>query len=108
MKILKFLAAVAVAAALPLHAQVNPDSLKAELKKKIPEAPIESVRKTQYGGPYEVIAGGEIFYTDEKASFISLGPLVDLKTHENVTEARLRVVNAINFHTLPFDSAIKI
>jgi len=108
MKTLSFFAALAAAVALPLHAQVNLDALKADLKAKLPEAPIESVTKTPYANLYEVVAGGEIFYTDEKATFISIGPIVDLKTRENVTEARLRHVNAINFHTLPFDSAIKI
>jgi len=108
MNMMKLLAALAVAACLPLHAQVTPEALKADLKKKIPEASIESVRKTPYNGLWEVVAGGEIFYTDEKASFLSLGPIVDLKTHENVTEARLRQVNAINFNALPFDAAIKI
>jgi thiol:disulfide interchange protein DsbC len=108
MNMLKLLAALAVAASLPLQAQVTPEALKADLKKKIPEAPVESVRKTPYNGLWEVVAGGEIFYTDEKASFLSLGPIVDLNTHENVTEARLRQVNAINFSTLPFDAAIKI
>ena len=68
----------------------------------------ESITKTPYSNLYEVVAGGEIFYTDDRATFISLGPIVDLKTHENVTEARLRHVNAIKFDTLPFDSAIKI
>jgi thiol:disulfide interchange protein DsbC len=108
MNMLKLLAALAVAASLPLQAQVTPEALKADLKKKIPEAPVESVRKTPYNGLWEVVAGGEIFYTDEKASFLSLGPIVDLNTHENVTEARLRQVNAINFNALPFDAAIKI
>jgi len=108
MKITSFLAALAAAAALPLHAQANLDALKAELKKKVPEAPIQSVAKTPYGNLYEVVAGGEIFYTDEKATFLSLGPIIDLKTRENVTEARMRKVNAINFNTLPLDSAIKI
>jgi thiol:disulfide interchange protein DsbC len=108
MNMLKLLAALAVAASLPLQAQVTPEALKADLKKKIPEAPVESVRKTPYNGLWEVVAGGEIFYTDEKASFLSLGPIVDLNTRENVTEARLRQVNAINFSTLPFDAAIKI
>jgi thiol:disulfide interchange protein DsbC len=92
---------------LPVHAQ-QADKTKAELKKKMPEAPLDAVRKIDYGNLYEVTAGGEIFYTDEKANFIVAGPIIDLKTKENVTEARLRVVNAIKFDTLPFDQAIKI
>ncbi|HXZ48373.1 MAG TPA: DsbC family protein [Usitatibacter sp.] len=108
MKITAFLAALAAFAVLPLQAQVNPESIKAELHKKLPEAHVQSVRKTPYGNLYEVVSDGEIFYTDDRASFISLGPIVDLNTKENVTETRLRQVNAVDFKALPFADAIKI
>jgi thiol:disulfide interchange protein DsbC len=91
-----------------VHAQET-ERIKAELKKKLPEAPVDTVRKTPYGGLYEVIIGNEIFYTDEKASFFIIsGSIVDLATKTNVTEARLRQVNGVKFDTLPFDQAIKI
>lgn len=98
---------VALFVALPAAAQ-DTDKLKAELKKRVPEMPVDSVRKVPYGGLYEVLVNGEIFYTDEKAGFLLVGPLVDLKTKENVTETRLRQVNKVNFNDLPFDRAIKI
>ncbi len=101
-------AAAALLLALPALAQVSVDSIKAELKKNVPEAPVESVRKVPYSNLYEVVAGGEIFYTDDKASFLVLGPLIDLKTKENVTETRLRQVNAIDFASLPLERAIKV
>jgi thiol:disulfide interchange protein DsbC len=82
--------------------------VKAELKKRVPEAPIDSVRKIPYGGLYEVTLGGEILYTDEKASFLVVGSIVDLRTKENITEARMRQVNKVAFAELPLDSAIKI
>jgi thiol:disulfide interchange protein DsbC len=108
MKITAFVAALAAAAILPLHAQVDPNAIKAEIQKKLPEAPVESVQKTPYGNLYEVVAGGEIFYTDANASFILLGPIVDLKTRKNVTEQRMAQLNAIDFKSLPLDHAIKI
>jgi thiol:disulfide interchange protein DsbC len=109
MRISAVLAAFTVAAffGLPAHAQ-DTDKIKAELKKKMPEAPIDAVRRISYGNLFEVVVGGDIFYTDDKASFIVAGPIIDLKTKENVTEARLRQVNAIKFEALPLDSAIKI
>ena len=93
--------------ALPAFAQ-DAEKVKAELRKKIPEAPVDSVRKVPYGGLYEVIVGGEIFYTDDKAAFLVLGSIVDLRTKENVTELRMRQVNKVSFDTLPLDAAIKI
>jgi thiol:disulfide interchange protein DsbC len=102
---------LAFSLALSLAAGADPvvaERIKAELKKKLPEAPVDSVRKTNYGNLYEVVAAGEIIYTDDKATFILVGPIVDLKTKENITEARLRQVNAVKFESLPLENAIKI
>jgi len=84
------------------------ERIKAELKKKIGEATVDSVRKVPYGGLYEVTVGSEIFYTDEKATFLLLGSLVDTRTRENITEARMRQLNRVAFDSLPLDSAVKI
>lgn len=109
MKIISTLAAAALSflLAVPALAQ-DVDKIKAELKKRVPEAAIDSIRKVQYGGLYEVTMGGEVFYTDEKASFLVIGSLIDLRTRENVTDLRLRQINRVNFADLPLDSAIKI
>lgn len=92
---------------LPAAAQ-DLDRIRADLRKKFPEAQIEAVRKSGYGGLLEVTGGGEIFYTDEKTTFLLLGSLVDTKSRENVTEARMRKLSAIKFDSLPLESAIKI
>ena len=95
--------------ALSASAQADVDFIKAELKKKIPDSPlVETVRKVPYAGLYEVTVGGEIFYTNDKAEFLFAGNIIDLKTKENVTEARLRQVNMVKWDTLPLDQAIKI
>ena len=106
------LAALAVFGLLAFPAAAQQDAaaekVKAEVRKKIPEAQVDSVRKVPFGALYEVVVGGEILYTDEKASFIVLGSIVDMKTRENVTELRLRQLNRVAFDTLPLDQAIKI
>lgn len=101
-------AAIAVCFALPAAAQDSTEAIKAELKKRIPEIAVDSARKIPFGGLYEVVVGGEIFYTDEKASFLVLGNIVNLATKENITELRMRQINRVNFSELPFDSAVKI
>ena len=109
MKTVSTLAAAVLAfvLALPAFAQ-DAERIKAELKKKVPEASVDSVRKVPYGNLWEVAVGGEVLYTDEKASFLILGSLIDLRTKENVTELRTRQLNKVNFADLPLDSAIKI
>ena len=84
------------------------EGVKAELAKKYPEVKAERITKTNYGNLYEVFAGGEIIYTDEKVTFLLLGTLVDAQTKTNVSEARLQKLNTINFNELPFENAIKL
>jgi thiol:disulfide interchange protein DsbC len=109
MKISTFFAATGfILAAFSAQAQQDLDRIKADLQKKIPEAPVDSLRKIPYGGLYEAIIGGEIFYTNDKTEFVVLGSIVDLKTNENITEARTRQLSVVKWDTLPLDQAIKI
>jgi thiol:disulfide interchange protein DsbC len=116
MKTIAFLAAAAASfvLALPGYAQDKDtdravvERVKAELKKRVPEATVESVRKIPFAGLYEITMGGEVFYTDENATHLVLGNIVNLATKENLTEARMKVINRVNFVDLPLDSAIKI
>jgi thiol:disulfide interchange protein DsbC len=101
---------VSLLLAIPAGAQQDPiaEKIKAELKKQIPEAQVDSVRKVPYGSLYEVVVGSELFYTDDKATFLLIGSIVDMKTRENVSELRMRQLNKVAFDTLPLDQAIKI
>ena len=119
MKILSALAAslLALGFAFQAHSQAPqaspalqaPEAIKSELKKRFPDAPIDSVRKAPFGNLYEVFGGGEIFYTDDKATFLLVGgSLIDAKTRENVTEASLRKLTAVKWESLPLDQAVKI
>lgn len=106
------LAAFLVGLLLSVSAAAQQDAaaerVKAELKKKVPEANVDMIRKVPFGALYEVVVGNEIFYTDEKVTYLLLGSIVDLKTRENVTELRMRQVNRVAFDTLPLEHAIKI
>jgi len=69
---------------------------------------VQSVTRTPYGGLYEVYTDGKIWYTDEKASFMIHGVLIDTKTSKNVTEQRFRKLTALNVKDLPpRDQAIR-
>lgn len=102
---------IALAAALfavSCGVQANPDDVKRELAKKFPDLKAERITKAGYGGLYEVFTGTEIFYTDEKASFVVTGNVIDTTSRVNVTEQRLNKLTAINFDDLPFQNAIKL
>ena len=99
---------LAVALALFAVSSFSQESIKQELAKKYPEVKVERITKTAYGNLYEIFSGGEIFYTDDKATFLLLGNLIDTSTKTNISEARLQKLTAINFNDLPFDQAIKL
>ncbi|MDP3785802.1 MAG: DsbC family protein [Undibacterium sp.] len=82
------------------------------IKKMISEnigagAKIDSVTKTPYAGLYEVRMGNEIVYTDDKAKYIFVGNIVDLKGTVNYTKQRTDELNRVNFADLPLDAAVK-
>lgn len=82
--------------------------IRQEIKKKLPGVEARSVTKTPYAGLYEVVAGNQLFYTDEKVNYLMVGSLIDVKSQTNLTEQRVRSIFRVNFASLPFDSAIKV
>jgi thiol:disulfide interchange protein DsbC len=71
------------------------------------EVKVDSVTKTPYSGLYEVKVGGDIFYTDEKANYLILGNVIDLKSKTNLTKIRVEEVNKVKLSEMPLDLAIK-
>lgn len=65
-------------------------AIRQAFQSKIPEVTVESVSRSPMQGLYEVIANGQIFYTDDKVNFIFRGTLFDARGAElrNVTMAR--------------------
>ncbi len=61
----------------------------------------QRIIKTPYlGGLYEIYAGGQLFYSDEKGSVFVFGSLIDGKTHRNITAGQQLAL-------LPLQDAIK-
>lgn len=69
--------------------------------------PIDQVNKSPIPGLYEVVTGDHIFYTDKTAHYLIDGSMFDLKMRRNLTDARARVLFAVDFNNLPFDLAVK-
>lgn len=69
---------------------------------------VDSVFKTPMPGLVEVRIGTDLLYADEKAGFaIVEGQMLNLKTGENITAARLEEINTIDFSKLPRELAMK-
>ncbi|SNT32535.1 Thiol:disulfide interchange protein DsbC [Noviherbaspirillum humi] len=108
------LAALFLSGAAQATTPANADaSQEAALKKLVEQrlgegVKVESIRKTPYGGLYEVRVGNDIVYTDAKADYIFVGRILDAKTQQDYTRARIDEINKIKFADLPLDSAIKM
>lgn len=100
-------AALTTAFMLPLPAHAA-QGVKNALLKKFPDIKVDNVRKTEYGGLFEVVSGTDIYYTDDKASFVVIGQIIDTKTRDNVTEKRTKEITQVKWNELPLDQAIKI
>lgn len=75
---------------LPRIAVGSEAAIRQAFQSKIPEVTVESVSRAPMPGLYEVVANGQIFYTDERVHFIFRGTLFDARAAElrNVTLAR--------------------
>jgi len=92
------------------HAFADEASLKKTLQQIFPGEKIESLKKTPYLGLYEAVVGGELFYTDEKGTYLFLGHVIDPQTRQSLTSERLQQIKEarrISLASLPLDSAIK-
>lgn len=80
------------------HALAN-DAIRKAVEARF-DVKVDKITKTDQAGLYEVVADGQILYSDEKASFFFVGNIFDGKTGANITGKRL-IAN------LPLDMAIK-
>lgn len=88
------------------------NSIEANIKKLIEprlgdNVKVDSVKETPYAGLYEIRIGDEIRYTDKTASYLMVGHIFDLKTSQDLTQARIDDVNKIKFSELPLELAVK-
>ncbi len=68
---------------------------------------IDAIRATPYAGLYEIRIGSEIRYTDKTGTYLFAGHIFNLKTKEDVTQARIDDISRIKFSELPLELALK-
>jgi thiol:disulfide interchange protein DsbC len=100
------LTAVLAAPALADEAQI-----RKVVEEKLGGVKVEGIQRGPLG-LYEVRFrsgdGMRIVYTDASASYIILGKIYETKTDKDLTEDRMRKLNAISFSSLPLDQAVKV
>ena len=81
--------------------------IRKNIAERLPDFPkIDEVTKTPIPGIYELRIGAEVLYSDERGEHILQGELIETKTRNNLTQARIDKLTAIDFAALPLKDAI--
>jgi thiol:disulfide interchange protein DsbC len=102
----------ALACALASGAATADDArIRKAVEEKLGGVKVEGIQKGPLG-LYEVrfrgSSGMRIVYTDENATHIFVGKIYETQSDKDLTEERLRKLNAIRFDSLPLEQAVKI
>ena len=100
-----------LAATLSMPALADEAKIRKVVEEKLSGVKVEGIQRGPLG-LYEVRFrsddGMHIVYTDATASHIILGKIYDAKGDKDLTEDRLRKLNAIKFDSLPLAQAVKV
>lgn len=93
-------------------ASANEAQIRKALEPKLGGAKIDGVQPAPIAGLWEVRfrteRGLRLVYTDAAGNYVIDGNIHDLRTNKDLTEERLRKLNAIKFESLPLDLAVKV
>ena len=97
---------------VPVLACADEAAIRRMMESKLAGAKIEGIQPAPMAGLYEVryraAEGIRIVYTDANGNYILSGKLYETKTDRDLTEERLRKLNAIRFESLPLAQAVKV
>jgi thiol:disulfide interchange protein DsbC len=100
-----------LAATLSMPALADEAKIRKVVEQKLGGVKVEGIQRGPLG-LYEVRfrsdEGMRIVYTDATASHIILGTIYETKGDKDLTEERLRKLNAIKFDSLPLAQAVKV
>jgi thiol:disulfide interchange protein DsbC len=100
-------AATAPAASAPAAPAGNMDAMRKTLEQRLGVEKIDELTRTPYG-LIEIRVGTEILYADITGTYLIAGNVIDMRTKENLTQARTDKLTSIAWKDLPLQDAIKI
>jgi thiol:disulfide interchange protein DsbC len=102
---------LAIFLALSVSARADEAQIRKVVEAKLGGVKIDGIQpgpmglyEVRFRGPH----GVQVVYTDASATHIFLGKIYDTANDRDVTEERLRKLNAIKFDSLPLEQAVKI
>ena len=112
MKPYRYLAAMLAALLCASLAWGNEAQIRRALESKMGGVRIEGVQPGPVPGLFEVryrsSDGVQVLYVDGTGTYVIQGKVYDIKNDRDLTEERLRKLNAIKFESLPLDMAVKV
>jgi thiol:disulfide interchange protein DsbC len=106
----RFLAVLFLLAALP--AAANEAAIRKALEGKLEGGRIEGIQPAPVPGLWEVRYrsddGVQILYSDATGTHIIQGRIFELRSDRDLTEERMRKLNAVRFDSLPLDLSVKV
>lgn len=97
---------------LAAPAAANEAQIRRALEPKLGGAKIEGVQPAPVPGLFEVRfraqEGMQVLYVDATGTYVIQGKIFDIRNDRDLTDERLRKLNAIRFDSLPLDQAVKI
>ena len=99
-------------------ARANEAAIRSAIEPKLNIGKIEGIQPSPIPGLFEVRirteGGVDILYTDATGTHViqaggrDAGHILDIKNGRDLTEERLRKLNAIKFESLPLDLAVEV
>ena len=106
----RFLAGLLLLAALPVAA--NEAAIRKALEGKLEGGRIEGIQPAPVPGLWEVryrgADGVQLLYSDATGTHIIQGRIFELRSDRDLTEERMRKLNAVRFDSLPLDLTVKV
>ena len=85
------------------------EKIKNDLQKQLGDnAQVKSVSQSPVAGLYEVVINNSIVYTDAQGKYLIQGEILEIKTGNNITQARESEVNKVNWNEFPLQNAVKV
>ena len=80
-------------------------AVKKLIQSRFPGAAVGVVVKSPYFDLYEAQFDERLVYTDAKVTYVMVGNVYDASTKQNLTDARLRKLNRVDWDSLPLELA---
>jgi thiol:disulfide interchange protein DsbC len=81
-------------------------AIRHSMSRLLPDLKVERVEPSPVSGLYEVVIGPRLFYMSADGRYLLQGSVLDLQTHENITESKLDKTRKAALDKVPEDEMI--